>query len=53
VGKGRNESQALHVQVVHDPARARLKVIIIGSLDTTRALLGMLEQLLPGTAAAA
>lgn len=46
VGKGRNESQALRVQAVHDEARARLKVIILGSLDTTSALLGMLEQLL-------
>lgn len=53
IGKGRNESQALHVQVVHDPSRANLKVIIVGSLDTTRALLGMLEHLLPGTTAAA
>jgi excisionase family DNA binding protein len=53
VGKGRNESQALHVQVVHDPSRARLKVIIVGSLDTTRSLLGMLEHLLPDAAVAA
>ncbi len=53
VGKGRHESQALQVQAVHDPARARLKLIIVGSLDTTRALFGMLEQLLPGAAAVA
>lgn len=53
VGKGRNDSQALHVQAVHDPSRARLKLIIVGSLDSTTALLGMLEHLLQGSAAAA
>jgi excisionase family DNA binding protein len=52
VGKGRNDSQALHIQAVHDPSRARLKLIIVGSLDTTRAMLGMLEHLLHGAAAA-
>lgn len=53
VGKGRNDSQAMQIQAVHDPSRARLKLIIVGSLDTTRAMLGMLEHLLQGSAAAA
>jgi excisionase family DNA binding protein len=51
--KGRNESQALQVQTLHDEQRARLKVIIHGSLDTTSALLGMIEFLLHGSSAAA
>ena len=53
VGKGRNDSQAMQIQAVHDPSRARLKLIIHGSLDTTRAMLGMLEHLLQGSASAA
>jgi excisionase family DNA binding protein len=45
VPSGRQENQALRIQAVHDESRARLKVIILGSLDATSALLGMLEQL--------
>lgn len=51
--KGRNESQALQVQTLHDENRARLKVVIHGSLDSTSALLGMIEFLLHGNSAAA
>ncbi|MDY6983327.1 MAG: helix-turn-helix domain-containing protein [Pseudomonadota bacterium] len=49
--KGRNESQALQIQTLHDESRARLKVIIHGSLDLTSALLGMIEFLLHGSTA--
>lgn len=51
--KGRNESQALQVQALHDEQRARLKIVIHGSLDTTSALLGMIEFLLHNSTAAA
>jgi excisionase family DNA binding protein len=51
--KGRNESQALRIQTVHYDDRARLKVIIFGSLPTTSALLGLIEHLARDTAAAA
>ena len=51
--KGRNESQALRIQTVHYDERARLKVIIFGSLATTGALLGLIETLAHDTAAAA
>lgn len=51
--KGRNESQALRIQTVHYDDRARLKVIIFGSMATTSALLGLIEHLAHGTAAAA
>ena len=50
--KGRNESQALQVQTLHDESRARLKVIIHGSLDSTSALLGMIEFLMQHGSAA-
>src|SRR5690606_17975082 len=50
-GKGRNESQALQIQTLHDESRARLKVVIHGSLDSTSALLGMIEFLLHGSTA--
>ena len=43
--KGRNESQALKVEMLHDAMRARLKVIILGSLNSTSVLLGMIEHL--------
>ena len=51
--QGRNESQALRIQAVHDVDRARLKVIILGSLDTTSAMLGMLETLIKEPVASA
>jgi excisionase family DNA binding protein len=51
--KGRNESQALHIQTVHYDDRARLKVIIFGSMASTSALLGLIQHLAHGTAAAA
>ena len=37
-----------HVQVVHDPERSRLKVVITGDLDTTATLLGYIDSLTGG-----
>ncbi len=34
-----------HVQVVHDPDHARLKIVIVGDLATTAVLLGYVESL--------
>ena len=31
--------EKLHIELIHDPERARLKVIILGSLDATASLL--------------
>jgi excisionase family DNA binding protein len=53
VAKDRRESQALRIEAVHYPERARLKLIILGSLSTTSALLGMIEHLLQDPVAAA
>lgn len=53
VVKGRDESQPLKIQAVHYESRARLKVIILGSLASTCALLGLIEHLAHGTAEAA
>jgi excisionase family DNA binding protein len=39
VGGERPGDQAVRVQAVYDEERARLKVIVSGSIDTTRALL--------------
>lgn len=35
-----------HVQVVHDPERSRLKVVVVGDLGTTAALLGYIDSLI-------
>jgi excisionase family DNA binding protein len=43
--KGRKESQALRVETIYDEVRARLKIVILGSLESTRVLLGMIEHL--------
>jgi len=51
--KGRNESQALRIQTVHYDDRARLKVIIFGSIPTTSALLDLIGTLAHDSAAAA
>ncbi|QVJ03001.1 helix-turn-helix domain-containing protein [Nocardiopsis eucommiae] len=43
---GRPEDRGrAHVQVVHDPDRARLKVVIVGDLATTATLLGYVDSL--------
>lgn len=35
-----------HAQVVHDPERARLKVVVVGGLTATATLLGYVESLI-------
>lgn len=46
--KGRKEDQALKVETLYDDVKAKLKVIILGSLETTSVLLGMIEHLAHG-----
>lgn len=43
--KGRKDGQALRVETLYDEVGARLKLIILGSLETTSVLLGMIEHL--------
>lgn len=43
---GRPEERGrAHVQVVHDPERSRLKVVIVGDLASTAVLLGYIDSL--------
>ncbi|MEU3017805.1 helix-turn-helix domain-containing protein [Nocardiopsis sp. NPDC007018] len=43
---GRPEDRGrVHVQVVHDPERSRLKVVIVGDLASTATLLGYVDSL--------
>lgn len=46
--KGRKEDQALRVETLYDEVRAKLKIIILGGLETTSLLLGMIEHLSRG-----
>jgi excisionase family DNA binding protein len=43
--KGRNERQALKVETLYDAVRIRLRIVILGSLETTQELLHMIEHL--------
>ena len=43
---GRPEDRGrTHVQVVHDPEHSRMKIVIVGDLDTTAVLLGYIDSL--------
>jgi len=43
--KGRNERQASKVETLYDAVRARLKIVVLGSLETARELPCMIEYL--------
>ncbi|MES2627274.1 MAG: helix-turn-helix domain-containing protein [Pseudomonadota bacterium] len=51
--KDRNERQALKIETLYDAVRGRLKIIIIGSLETAQEFLRMIEHLAQRSAASA
>jgi hypothetical protein len=44
-GRGPNEDQPLRVQAIYDASHEHLKVILIGSIDTTTSLLKVVKAL--------